>query len=327
MRRSINGRLVVSGETGNVDQGNDCELHHRQNTKVSNRTILEHKKDLAGQPGSCLDVDQIPACWYNSVVPDVNLQHRPLLINLANRPNPGQCADCGARHIGLCNALSDHDLELLAGIAQRVTLPPGKVFIEEGSPAGHFYNINFGTIRLFKALPDGRRQITGFMGAGHFLGLKVSGSSAAPGHYMFSAEAIGEVHLCRFNRTSLMASLTQFPALERKLLDVATHELVVAQDQMLLLGRKTALERVASFLLAWAVQQALCAADHLPETTLNVALPMSRTDLADYLGVTIETISRALSQLKRDGLIEVPNSHEVILLHPRRLAALAEAEI
>jgi len=257
----------------------------------------------------------------------VHLQPRggPMLINLAGRASADKCTDCGARHIGLCDALSDDDLQLLANAAQRITLPPGQVFVEEGTPALHFYNINFGTVRLFKALPDGRRQITGFMGAGHFLGLKVSGPAAAPGHYVFSAEAIGEVRLCRFTRAGLLPKLTEFPALERKLLDVATHELIIAQDQMLLLGRKTAVERVASFLLAWADRMALFPAG-IQEGKLTVELPMNRMDLADYLGVTIETISRALGQLKKSGLVALPHAHEVVLLAPRKLAALAGAE-
>jgi CRP/FNR family transcriptional regulator len=262
------------------------------------------------------------------------LHDRPLLINLADRAgaiSAAKCADCGARHIGLCDALSDDDLQLLAAAAERVTLPPGKVFVEEGTQAKHFYNINFGTVRLFKALPDGRRQITGFMGVGHFLGLKVSGPASAPGHYVFSAEAIGEVRLCRFTRASLLPKMTQFPALERKLLDVATHELVIAQEQMLLLGRKTAVERVASFLLAWADRMALCLEPPgpagIPARKLTIDLPMSRMDLADYLGVTMETVSRALSQLKKAGLIELPHTHEVVLLAPGNLAALAAAEI
>jgi CRP/FNR family transcriptional regulator len=95
---------------------------------------------------------------------------------------------------------------------------------------------------------------------------------------------------------------------------------------MLLLGRKTAVERVASFLLAWAERMALCPAG-IPAQKMTVDLPMSRMDLADYLGVTMETVSRALSQLKKRGLIELPHIHEVVLLAPRKLAALAGAEI
>jgi CRP/FNR family transcriptional regulator len=259
-------------------------------------------------------------------VPDLHLRERPLLINLAARPSPDKCADCGARHAGLCDALWDDDLQRLANAADLVTLPPGKLFVEEGTPAKYFYNINLGTVRLFKALPDGRRQITGFMGVGHFLGLKVSGTAASPGHYVFSAEAIGEVQICRFTRANLLTKFTEFPALERKIFDAVTHELVIAQEQMLLLGRKTAVERVASFLLSWADLTALCPAG-IPAQKLTVALPMSRMDLADYLGVTMETVSRALSQLKKAGLIDLPHSHKVVLLAPRKLAALAGAEI
>jgi CRP/FNR family transcriptional regulator len=257
---------------------------------------------------------------------DLHPRERPLLINLADRPSAAKCADCGARHVGLCDALSDDDLQLLAAAAQRVTLAPGQVFVEEGTAARHFYNINHGTVRLFKALPDGRRQITGFMGVGHFFGLKVSGPASEPGHYVFSAEAIGEVRLCRFTRKDLLLKLTQFPALERKLLDVATHELVVAQEQMLLLGRKTAIERVATFLLAWAERRELCHGE-TSANKITLDLPMTRVDLADYLGVTIETVSRALGKLKTSGLIALPQANEVVLLAPRKLAALAGAEI
>jgi CRP/FNR family transcriptional regulator len=223
-------------------------------------------------------------------------------------PTPEQCRDCSARHIGMCDVLSDADLSVLAHVATRITLPAGKVFIEEGDPARYFYDINRGDVRVFKSLADGRRQITGFMGVGHFLGL------AAAGKYAFTAEAINEVHLCRFERVAIKNVFDEFPALERRLLDVATHELVIAQEQMLLLGRKTALERVAGFLLSWAENYA-----HDGSEKLTMPLPMSRMDLADYLGLTIETVSRSLSQLKRDGLISFADAHAVTLLKRHRL--------
>jgi len=207
----------------------------------------------------------------------------------------------------------------LARTAQRVTMPAGKCFIEDGSAAVYFYNINRGSVRLFKSLPDGRRQITGFASAGDFLGLAVGGN------YAFNAEAMGDVELCRFNRLALREVFGEFPALERRLLDVATHELVIAQEQMLLLGRKTALERVASFLLAWAERQQMCPAGGLPKAMQVMALPMSRMDLADYLGVTIETVSRSFSRLKRDGMIDFSNAQDVTLVLPHQLSDLAQA--
>jgi CRP/FNR family transcriptional regulator len=245
---------------------------------------------------------------------------RPITINPINSPTPGQCGDCGARHVGLCDALSDEDLGFLARVAQRVVIPAGKTFIDEGSAAAYFYDITHGDVRVFKSLADGRRQITGFMGIGHFLGLAVSGQ------YAFSAEAITDVNLCRFDRAPLLEVFAEFPALERKLLDVATHEMVIAQEQMLLLGRKTALERVSSFLMSWLERSAHCPADALKMVPVKLSLPMSRTDLADYLGLTTETVSRSFSQLKRDGLIAFTDVHEVTLLRPQRVAALTAGE-
>lgn len=246
---------------------------------------------------------------------------RPVAINLANRPTPANCEDCGARQNGLCEALTEDELAFLARSAQRITLAPGTVFVEEGEKAVYFYNINHGNVRLFKSLPDGRRQITGFSGPGHFLGLAAGENNA------FSAEAMDGVKLCRFSRASLMAVFEELPVLERKLLGVAMHELVLAQQQMLLLGRKTAIERIASFLLSWAVRLEICPAGGLPAANSVLKLPLSRTDLADYLGLTIETVSRSLSQLKRDGMIDIPNIHEIILLRPRTLSEIAEAAV
>ncbi len=243
---------------------------------------------------------------------------RPLVINLAKRPAPSQCDDCGARHQGMCGALSDEDLTFLADVPQRVTVPAGAVFIEEGEKPGYFYNITEGYVRLFKSLPDGRRQITGFAGPGYFLGLD-------PARSVFSAEAIETIKVCRFNRARLLTAFAEFPALEHRLLQATMHELAIAQQQMLLLGRKTALERVATFLLAWAERQDACAPGALPQPQTMLGLPFSRTDLADYLGLTIETVSRSLSQLKRDGYIDIPNTHEITLLRPQALSKIAEA--
>jgi CRP/FNR family transcriptional regulator len=250
---------------------------------------------------------------------DLPLLRRPVTINLTQRANVSSCDECGARQTGMCAALSEEDLGFLATVAQRVTIPVGDVFMEEGDKATYFYNLNQGNVRLFKSLPDGRRQITGFAGPGYFLALAQSEK------YVFSAEAMDTVKLCRFNRVSLMAVFEEFPALERKLLDAAMHELVIAQQHMLLLGRKTAVERVASFLLSWAVRLEVCGAGTLPKPGSAMLLPLSRMDLADYLGLTIETVSRSLGQLKRDGLIDVPSIHEIILLKPKALSDIAEA--
>ncbi len=116
------------------------------------------------------------------------------------------------------------------------------------------------------------------------------------------------MQFCRFSRRRLRTLLDDFPAFETRLLEVASNELVAAQAQMLLLGRKTARERVASFLLARSADSAPCVG---PLGTLH--LPMTRTDIADYLGLTIETVSRTMTRLKDDRLIGIPNPSEIVI--------------
>ena len=185
----------------------------------------------------------------------------------------------------------------------------------EGEPAVQFFNLTSGTARMFKLLPDGRRQVLGFAKAGHFLGL------ASADAYTVSVEAVDEVHLCCFPRARLRRLKDLYPRLERQLLETTENELVIAQEQMMLLGRKTARERVASFLVGWAAAGRSCAP---PATYL--LLPMSRGDIADYLGLTIETVSRTFTRLRVEGLLAVPSASEVEILHPAALADIAEGK-
>jgi CRP/FNR family transcriptional regulator len=222
------------------------------------------------------------------------------------------CTSCEARPLSICNVIADPDLTRLASIATVVEAPAGHCFIDEGEPARCFFNITAGTAKLFKLLPDGRRQITGFVGPGHFLGLAVSDT------YAFSAEAIERVRFCRFQRGKLRALLDDFPEMEKRLLEVASNELVAAQEQMLLLGRKTARERLASFLLMRSNQGMPPGHSHQ-----RFSLPMTRHDIADYLGLTIETVSRTLTRLRAEGLIEIASQSEVLICRPAALEGLA----
>jgi CRP/FNR family transcriptional regulator len=223
------------------------------------------------------------------------------------------CARCGARAQSVCNAIPDADLRRLGEASTTHTAAPGTNFITEGESASAFFNITGGTARLYKLMHDGRRQITGFAGVGHFLGLAVSDA------YAFSAEAIDPVQYCRFSRTKLRVLLDDFPTMEKRLLQLASSELVAAQEQMLLLGRKTARERVASFLLAQSRLGVLC-----PVPRTHFALPMTRGDIADYVGLTIETVSRTLTKLRSDGLLEIPNQTDIVIRNRAKLERIAE---
>lgn len=234
---------------------------------------------------------------------------QPLMVG-ADSPAE-QCLHCEARATSVCSAIPDADLARLASVAIHMEFARGQTLIEEGEPATDFFNVTCGTAKLFKLLRDGRQQVTGFAAPGHFLGLAVSHV------YAFSAIAIEPLRLCRFSRRRLQAVLTDFPALERKLLQTACNELATAQEQMLLLGRKTARERVASFLLSRLPVAACCKAGD------QIRLPMTRGEIADYLGLTIETVSRMFSLFRKEGGIALPLHDLVVVLDRVRLEDMA----
>lgn len=180
----------------------------------------------------------------------------------------------------------------------------------QGEPADDVFNVTGGMVRLYKLLPDGRRQIVGFALGGDFLGL------ALMERYGVSAEAVTEVSACRFARDAFTAYVDDKPHLLRRIHEFASHELSLAQDQMLLLGRRSAEERTAAFLLG--MRDRLLRLGH---HSVTLPLPMTRQDIADYLGLTIETVSRTITKMAKDKLLlVVPDG--VRLLDPARLSAL-----
>jgi CRP/FNR family transcriptional regulator len=139
--------------------------------------------------------------------------------------------------------LPANELTRLCTIISTISFDSGRTVIGEGEPAGDLFNVVRGSVKLYKVLTDGRRQVTGFLFPGDFLGIALNDT------YAYSAEAIESLQLCRFPRKKLETLLAELPRLERKLLGTTAHELAAAQDQIVLLGRKTAKERVASFLV------------------------------------------------------------------------------
>jgi CRP/FNR family transcriptional regulator, anaerobic regulatory protein len=241
------------------------------------------------------------------------LELKSLPPGCAGRRHSHACDRCGARPLSVCGSVDDADLSRLDALAEHITLDAGATLIREGEPARHLFNITSGSVRVFKLLPDGRRQITGFLFTGDFLGL-ATGETC-----MFSAEAVEPITACRFRKSDYRALIRETPALEAALLDRAGHELAAAQNQMLLLGRKTALERIATFLLDLPSRdpaRRMAAGD--------VRLPMTRSEIADYLGLTIETVSRGLTRLKADGVIHQVSLTELRIEQPGRLRALAD---
>src|SRR5579859_5483027 len=186
---------------------------------------------------------------------------------------------------------------------------PGEILFSEGDEADRVYEVICGMVRLYKLLPDGRRQVTGFLTAGQLLGL------APEGTCVFTADTITEVSLCRYKRDAFERMIDEVPGFARRLLAVTSHELHAAQDQMVLLGRKSASEKVATFLLM------------LPARQDDIDVPMTRGDIADYLGLTVETVSRNLTRLRQDGLIAMPVPARIRVLDRKGLENLASGEL
>ena len=179
----------------------------------------------------------------------------------------------------------------------------------EKEPAEYVYQVKSGAVRSYKLLSDGRRQIGAFHLAGDIFGLENGGA------HRFTAEAIVDTTVRLIKRQSLEMVAESDAIVARNLLSMTTSNLQHAEDHMLLLGRKTSLERVAAFLLE--MDKRLTAAD-------VIALPMSRRDIADYLGLTLETVSRALSRLHELGSLGFigKTQRQIVLLDRQQLASL-----
>lgn len=167
----------------------------------------------------------------------------------------------------------------------------------ENEPADYLYKVVSGAVRTYKILNDGRRQIGAFYLPGDILGLEIGGE------HVFSAEAIVDSKVLVIKRSALMSLATRDSRIAKELLAVTSRELERVQQHVLLLI-KSAQERVASFLIEMA---------HRSPDSAEFQLPMSRQDIADYLGITIETVSRTLTHMQVKATIALPTSRRVVL--------------
>ncbi|HBN53075.1 MAG TPA: Crp/Fnr family transcriptional regulator [Stenotrophomonas sp.] len=227
-----------------------------------------------------------------------------------------ECLQCSVRHLSVCSALSCDEVQALEQITLSMPVPMGTTLARSGEPRAHVFTVTEGALRLVRTLSDGRRQVNGFVLPGDYVGL--SGSD----HHRYDIEAIAESRVCRVS-TSQMRDLRQrFPHLERKLLQRACQELDTAQDNALALARLQPPERLADFLLRLAAREAMQG-----QVGNRVALPMGRGDIADHLGLTMETVSRTFTKLRQQGLIALPHLNVVEILDFAGLQKLANDDL
>lgn len=193
-----------------------------------------------------------------------------------------------------------------------IKLSPGETLHVEDEPAESCYEVLSGLLKEFNTLSDGRCHVAGFCLPGTFVGL-----SPMP-VYQHTSEAIEETRLLRYPRRTFDAIVSVTPELAKLLLQQIMHRLAQVQQRMLALSRLTAVERVAQFLLELA--------EEMQTPSGEIRIQMSRQDMADHLGLTTETVCRALTRLKRDRLIRMPSPHRVAIIAPGRLRAMIEHE-
>lgn len=212
------------------------------------------------------------------------------------------CAECRVRLFAVCAAMSRDEINDLERITHHMELPAKTALFHAGDAANSVFTVTSGTLRLQRDLADGRRQVIGFAIPGDFLGL------AMEDHFGFSADSLTAVNLCRFDRQAFAKLAADKPNLMSRLHDFASHELGLAQEHMVVLGRRRAEERVAAFLLRWRDRMA-----RLTGASATLALPMGRQDIADHLGLTIETVSRTLARWMREKIIlDVPDGIRIL---------------
>ena len=246
---------------------------------------------LSRDPGG--QVDRTMFCAINKVRPD--------------------CGNCVVRHISLCSHISPADLADFQALSKRSRFDRGRVVIEQDGLVNRVLIITRGVVKLYRAMPNGKRQVTGFLGSGDLLGSIKRSANA-----FCTAQAITDLEVCGFKKEPFSEFLRVHPSLCFALLVTAMDEIEAQYDHSILLSRKAAPERLAAFLLLIGRRWKKDGEDPNLVHTL-----MPRHDIADHLGVTSETISRTFSRFKADGLINIIDGKSVLLTNTPRLRQLA----
>ncbi len=210
----------------------------------------------------------------------------------------------------------EHPLALPQGSLRRVAAKE-LVFVE-GDPITHVFRVETGAVALYKVLIDGRRQIVGFAYPGDLIGLgaQLGARLGAASEHLMNAQAMQPTRLRCVPLATLYRAAARDPAIGLKLYEALARELAAVRDLMLITSQRSATERVAGFLLGFS-RPVVC------HGTCELELPMTRVDIGDFLGLTVETVSRTFTKLRMLGLIELPESRRVRLVDIRQLERLA----
>jgi CRP/FNR family transcriptional regulator, anaerobic regulatory protein len=216
------------------------------------------------------------------------------------------CSNCPIRHRAVCSRCDDDELIELNRIKFYKSYVAGQTIAMRGDALNVVASVVSGTATLERAIEDGRTQMVGLLLPSDFIG--------RPGRatLQYDVTAVTDVTLCCFHRKPFEATLLEIPHLQTRLLEMALDELDAARDWMLLLGRKTAREKISSLLILIVKRSMHPDATELG-TPSRIELPISREAIGNFLGLTIETVSRQFTSLRRDGIIELDGKRSVII--------------
>ncbi len=221
------------------------------------------------------------------------------------------CSKCPIRHRAVCARCDEDELAILEGMKSYRTFEQGETIIWRGDDLHHISSVVAGSASLSRTLEDGRTQVVGLLLPSDFIG--------SPGRKAveFDVTAITDVTLCRFERKAFERLVSDVPHISQRVMEMALDELSAAREWMVLLGRKTAREKIATFI------EMVVRRDTAPiHQDQHHTLPFTREEIANFLGLTLETVSRQLSLLKKDGVLAFVGRREFTILD---LAALRDA--
>ena len=229
------------------------------------------------------------------------------------RVTPASCAGCAAGRIGFCANLGDRAIELIAGISRALRIRKLQIIAPGEEAPMSALVLRSGMIKVSHTLADGRQQIVDFLTTGDVLI-----QHQANGKVSVTVEATTDVDACEVSLANLEALCIDTPELGQSMLGAVLCEIGRKNHQVMMLGRKRADERVASFLLDFSERAARRGAP-----ADRVDLPMSRAEIADYLSLTTETVSRAFSLFRAEGIVRLPKPHQVVICDLDRLVEIA----
>lgn len=228
------------------------------------------------------------------------------------------CQTCAVRNRAICADLDDAEIGLLNSIGRRRRIEAGEQLLWEGDDAVLVANVIEGVLKLSSETAGGKEQILGLAYPSDFLGRPFGETNS------YGVEALVPTEICVFYRADFDRFAREHPKLEHRLLERTLSELDRTRRWMLLLGRMNAEQKLASFLLETAERLAPASCGFVSEAPRRIELPLSRQQIADVLGLTIETVSRQFTRMKKEGLIDIVGRRDVTIIDWQALSDRAE---